>query len=350
MKQDTKPAPFNVGDHVRYVGKRRVLSAGQGNAPELTLVSGMEGVILISTGLLADQGAAASKPWHCRAQFHNGFQLDITPENGADFEMAGVADTVTLHYSEAGRGTSVVLLHGFPLSGAIWQAQQKQLAEQYRVIVPDLRGHGKSPAPPGAYDMSLLARDVLAMLDSLQIKKAVIMGHSMGGYVALAALRLAPERFLALGLIASQAGADSDEARQGRYRIAEKVAAAGSNAMAEAMLPKLFAPTLPAAAPIVEQVRQLILKTAPTGIIGALQGLAIRPDAHALLSNLTLPVLLLAGEQDQIIALEKPKALASSLKTMATLTTIANAGHMPMLEQPDATTAAMRQFLSKLGA
>src|SRR5476649_2052394 len=105
-------------------------------------------------------------------------------------------DTVTLNYAETGQGTPVVLLHGFPLSGAIWLEQQQRLSEHCRVITPDLRGHGRSPAPSGIYEMDLLARDVLAVLDSPFIKKAVIMGHSMGGYVALAAWKLAPERFL----------------------------------------------------------------------------------------------------------------------------------------------------------
>src|ERR1700686_5415953 len=103
-----------------------------------------------------------------------------------------VADTVTLTYSEAGQGTPVVLLHGFPLSGVIWHEQRQRLSARYRVITPDLRGHGQSPAPAGVYEMNLLARDVLALLDSLNIKKAVIMGHSMGGYFALAAWKLAP--------------------------------------------------------------------------------------------------------------------------------------------------------------
>src|ERR1700691_4593517 len=98
-----------------------------------------------------------------------------------------MADTVTLHYSEAGQGTPVVLLHGFPLSGAIWHEQQQQLSGRFRVIAPDLRGHGRSAAPAGVYDMDLLARDVLTLLDVLLIKKAIFIGHSMGGYVTLAA-------------------------------------------------------------------------------------------------------------------------------------------------------------------
>jgi len=89
MDQDTKPAPFHVGDHVRYVAaQRRALPAGQGNETELVLVPGMEGVTVLSTGALSHQGAAAPNPWHCRVQFQNGFQIDITPETRADFEVA----------------------------------------------------------------------------------------------------------------------------------------------------------------------------------------------------------------------------------------------------------------------
>ena len=90
MDQDTKPAPFNVGDHVRYIAaQRQALPGGEGNETERVLAPGMEGVIILSTGALSDQGEAAPNPWHCRVQFENGFQLDITPENRADFEMAG---------------------------------------------------------------------------------------------------------------------------------------------------------------------------------------------------------------------------------------------------------------------
>jgi 3-oxoadipate enol-lactonase len=255
-----------------------------------------------------------------------------------------VPDTVTLRYSEAGQGTPVVLLHGFPLSGACWQQQQRQLSDRYRVIAPDLRGHGRSPAPLGVYEMDLMARDVLALLDALLIEKAVIMGHSMGGYVSLAAWKLAPERFLALVLIASQAGADTEEGRQGRYKMAEKVAAEGSKVMADAMIPKLFAPELPAEAPIRTQVRLMILNTQPAGIIGTLKGMAVRSDSGPLLPDLNIPVLILTGDKDQIIPPAKAKTMASAIPT-ATLTVVENAGHMVMLEQPAATTTAIRSFL-----
>jgi hypothetical protein len=96
MDQDTKPAPFNLGDHVRYIAaQRRGLEAGQGNDTELVLVSGMTGVVLLSTGALAGQTTTSPKPWRCQVQFENGFQFDITPENCADFEVAGGAGAPT---------------------------------------------------------------------------------------------------------------------------------------------------------------------------------------------------------------------------------------------------------------
>lgn len=257
-----------------------------------------------------------------------------------------MANTVTLHYSEEGQGVPVVLLHGYPLSSAIWHEQQK-LSSHYHVITPDLRGHGQSPVPTGVYEMELEARDVLALLDSLSIDKAVIMGHSMGGYVALATWKIAPERFLGLGLINTQAGADSEEARQNRYKTADRVSEEGSKVVAEAMLPKMFAPTLPGDDSLIEQVRTLILATKPDGIIGTLKGMAVRPDSTATLPNITVPVLILTGDKDQLIPPQRSEAMAGAIPT-ATLATVENAGHLPMLEQPQATTMAIRNYLDEI--
>lgn len=111
MDQDTKPAPFNVGDHVRYVAaQRRALPAGQGNETELVLAPGMEGVILLSTGAHSDQGAAAPNPWRCQIQFQNGFQLEITPDNRADFEMAHASGSPT--FSQQPLATGVTIMSG----------------------------------------------------------------------------------------------------------------------------------------------------------------------------------------------------------------------------------------------
>jgi 3-oxoadipate enol-lactonase len=257
------------------------------------------------------------------------------------------ANTVILNYTEQGRGSPLVLLHGFPLSSAIWTQQQQSLGDHYRVITPDLRGHGKSPVPEGVYDMELLARDVLALLDSLEIEQATIMGHSMGGYVTLALWRIARKRFRAFGLISSQAGADSEEARQNRAAQAEKVYVNGSSAIADIMMPRMFSPTLEKDESMIEQTRLMMVNTRPAGIIGSLRGMALRPDSTSLLADIDVPALIMAGDKDQIIPLSKAEDVAASIPN-AILVTIENAGHMPMLEQPQATVHAIRNFLSDL--
>jgi len=255
-----------------------------------------------------------------------------------------MADAVKLHYSEAGQGTPVVFLHGFPLSSAIWQPQLK-LSDQYRVITPDLRGHGRSPAPEGIYEMDLLARDVLWLLDALRIQTAIIMGHSMGGYVTLALWKLAPERFLGMGLIASQAGADTQEARQKRFALAEKVSAEGAKAVVDAMLGRLFAPDIETDDPAIESVREVMLASPTSGIVGSLEGMAARRDSVATLPEINVPALILTGDKDQIIPLTKADEMLAGLPN-ATLAIVEDAGHMPMLERPDATTAAIRRYLA----
>ncbi len=257
-----------------------------------------------------------------------------------------MANTVSLHYTEQGQGTPVVFLHGYPFSSAIWHEQQR-LSDHYRVITPDLRGHGQSPTPLGVYQMDLMARDVFALLDSLTITQAIIMGHSMGGYVTLAGWQIAPERFLAMGLIATQASADSEETRQNRYKTADRVAVEGSRLVAETMLPRLFAPSLDPEDPAIDLVRNLILSTKPDGIIGALRGMAVRPDSTPLLSTVKVPTLVVCGDKDQIIPLSKGEAMAAALPS-ATLVTVEDAGHMLMLEQPQAATLAIRNFLSEV--
>ncbi|MBS0267157.1 MAG: alpha/beta fold hydrolase [Planctomycetes bacterium] len=256
-------------------------------------------------------------------------------------------ETVKLNYHASGHGLPVVLLHGFPLNHTIWRAVESDLSDTFQIIAPDLRGHGSSPAPAGIYEMSLLAADVLGLLDDIGIRQAAILGHSLGGYVALAAWRIAPERILGFGLVASHALADTEEGRQGRRRMADQVAAEGPQVAATAMLPKVFSPDLPLTSPIVDQVRTMILSTSATGIIGTQLGMAARPDSTELLASIHVPALVLAGEKDQIVPLARAQTTASTLPR-GTLSVINNVGHMPMLESPGDTTAALRCFLNQL--
>ena len=121
---------------------------------------------------------------------------------------------VDLFYKEYGQGTPVIFLHGFPFDHSIWEPLVPLLSKDARMILPDLRGFGRSPVTEDIYSMRLLAEDVLHLMDHLKIEKAVLVGHSMGGYVSLAFAHAYPGRLLGLGLVATQAAADGPERRQ----------------------------------------------------------------------------------------------------------------------------------------
>jgi pimeloyl-ACP methyl ester carboxylesterase len=252
---------------------------------------------------------------------------------------------ILLNYSEQGQGLPLVLLHGFPFNSGLWRYQARYLSDVCRVILPDLRGFGQSDVTEGIYEMSVLAQDVLHLLDRLNIQKAVIMGHSMGGYVALALWRLAPQRFSALGLIASHVWADSEAQLQAREQLIGQVLDRGAAAVAEAMLPRLFAPNPNADEPVHEQARAMMLEARPTSLVNALRGMMHRPDSSDLLPQINVPTLILCGDCDPIVPPERAEQMARHLPN-ATLVVIENAAHMPMLEQPQATAVALRTFLS----
>src|SRR5437867_96982 len=115
-----------------------------------------------------------------------------------EYTLKARIDDLDLEYIDKGSGLPVVFIHGFPYNKSMWSSQIDALSERYRVIAPDLRGHGESAAPVGPYLMEVLAYDIKRLLDHLNIENAVICGFSMGGYVTFAFYRLYPDRVLAL--------------------------------------------------------------------------------------------------------------------------------------------------------
>ncbi len=251
-------------------------------------------------------------------------------------------EKVSLYFEEHGHGTPVVLIHGFPLDHTIWNPLVPLLEGKARLILPDLRGYGKSPVTRGTYDMGLLADDIKEMLDGLNIRQAVLVGHSMGGYVSLAFARCYPERLLGLALVASQAAADTPERRQGRLQTAGEVERRGVKSLAKTMPEKLT--THP---DLVEPLRQLILQANPAGVAGALKGMADREDMTRRLSEINVPTLIIAGAQDSLIPLEKSREM-ERLLPRGWLVEIPNAGHMPMMEAPEMVAEALFRLLEKI--
>lgn len=256
-----------------------------------------------------------------------------------------------MHVQEFGAGKPVILLHGFPLSGQIWSQVAQILAGRYRVIVPDLPGHGATPVlrgPDGA-TMELMAGEVLHLLGRLNLEQAAVAGHSMGGYTALALARIAPHRLAGLGLVATQARDDTPEARQGRHALAEKVAREGSAAAAAGMAPKLFGEAVTQGSPLYQETEALMRSTSAEGVQAALLGLAARADARAWLDSIAVPTVVVAGQQDRIVPGDRAEEMAAAIAG-SSLTVIEGAGHMPMLERPSETADALRTWLARVYA
>jgi pimeloyl-ACP methyl ester carboxylesterase len=255
-----------------------------------------------------------------------------------------------LAYDDYGPGPVVVLLHGFPLSRKIWSAQETSVGSIYRVIAPDLRGHGESAAPEGVYTMDAMAGDVIELLDALQIKEPVVLGGlSMGGYVAFALMARYPQRFRALMLIDTRAAADTPEAARNRQELAQTVESTGNTSpVVLGMLPKLFSEeTRQHRADLIPPVRATMERVSPRAIAGALRGMAQRPDRLAGLASIAVPTLVMVGAHDAITPVEESKRMAEALPN-AELVIVPNAGHLAPLENAEAANAAILTFLDRL--
>lgn len=245
---------------------------------------------------------------------------------------------VELYYEEHGHGMPVVFLHGFPFDHSIWEPLVPLLQEETRMILPDLRGFGKSPVTDNVYSMRLLAEDIARLLDDLKIDKAVLVGHSMGGYVTLAFAQAYPNRLLGLGLIATHAAADAPERRQARYKTAESVTHKGARVVSSDLVN-----TLTPRQELLQPIRDLILQAHPKGIIGSLKGMAERSDMTGELSEIAVPAVVMLGTSDQLLHKEQVQMMAQMLPK-GWLVEIPNTGHMLMMEEPQAVAGPLRQL------
>lgn len=257
---------------------------------------------------------------------------------------------IELAYDVSGAGMPVVLLHGFPFNRTLWREQVEALGEHCRIVTPDLRGHGETRSTPDAATMEEMAADVAALLDELGIRRAVLGGLSMGGYVALAFSRLFPERTRALLLADTRPQADTGEARAAREETALRALAEGMHTIADAMLPKLLAPSTRSERPeIVARVREMILNTDPQGAASALRGMAVRLDQTKFLREINCPTLVVVGGLDQITPPADAELMHREIRG-SRLEIIAEAGHVSNLERPAEFNRALAEFLRELEA
>jgi pimeloyl-ACP methyl ester carboxylesterase len=252
-------------------------------------------------------------------------------------------------FEDNGNGIPLLLIHGYPLNRILWAPQLHGLADVARVLAPDLRGHGDSQVMPGVYWMELLAGDLNAFLDALEITDPVVIcGLSMGGYIALAFHRKYASRMAGLILTATRAGADSPEGKAGRDQAAQTAQEKGLSAIADAMLPKMLSPKTYEQRPeLVNRVRTIMEDNSLEAILGDLEGMKERPDSTPALQEIHLPTLILHGADDQIIPVKEAEAMRDAIPN-ARLQLIPDAGHLLNLEQPDLFNQAVRSFLQSI--
>ena len=252
-----------------------------------------------------------------------------------------------VRYLEAGAGWPVLLIHAFPLNADMWRPQLERVPEGWRFIGPDLRGFGTAQtAPDPAPSMDAFASDIAAFLDALEIDRAVIGGLSMGGYVTFALLRKFPERFDAVVLANTRAAADSAEGVAGRQRMSELVRAAGPRAVADQMIPKLLGQTSARERPhLAERVRAIIESNTAEGLDAAIHAMMRRPDSSPMPPPISVPALVIAGEEDAVIPVADAEALDRDIPR-SRLVVLAGAGHLSNLEVPEDFSLALADFLA----
>jgi len=228
-------------------------------------------------------------------------------------------------------GPALLLLHGFPLDNRIWEPVVSALPSGVQILLPDLPGMGKSPLPPEIRTIDDYARELLSLMEERKIAAFTVAGHSMGGYIALAMQRQAPERIRGIALVSSRSLPDSEEGRKAREATALRAEKEGPGFLAASMPEKAVGAAPPPG--VLETLRTIIGSAQAAGVAAASRAMASRPDATPQLARIARPALVLAGRQDKIVPPAESEAMAKAIPG-AKLVWCESSGHVPMLEEP----------------
>lgn len=248
-------------------------------------------------------------------------------------------------YEVLGDGRPVVLLHPFPAHHAFWLPAAQSLMSRYRVILPDLRGHGESEIGEGPATMEKHASDLVRVLDDAGVGRAIFCGVSIGGYLLFEFWRRYPGRIAALVLSCTRAQADTEEARNTRLKNAELVLERGTEWFGDLMAPKLLGKSTQEARPdLVADARRMMLQMSPQDIAQVQQGMAARSDSVATLKTINVPTLVMMGEEDTLIPSSDGELMRRHIAG-SRLAVIPKAGHFAAWEQSEETGKLVRQFV-----
>lgn len=261
--------------------------------------------------------------------------------------MQVTVDGHEFYYESHGTGAPILFVHGFPLSGVMWRETIRALSPNWRCIVPDLRGHGRTQ-PTTEMSIARYADDLAGLLTAIgETRPVVLVGLSMGGIIALEFFRRYRPRLRALVLADARANAEPPEGLPKREATARTALEQGSRAVADLMIGSILAPG--AAPALRDEWHAIMSSTPPAGVAAAARALAGRADSWATLPQIDVPTLVVSGESDALTPPDSMREIHARISG-ATFVSIANAGHLPPVEQPEAFNATLRSFLASLPA
>jgi len=257
----------------------------------------------------------------------------------------------TVSYNDVGEGSIPVLfLHGFPFDKSMWKGQLDSLKTSNRLIACDIRGFGKSIDEKTPLSIDLFSEDLIAFLDKLTIKKVIVCGLSMGGFISLNAIKRFPERFEALILCDTQCIADTAEVKENRHKAIEQINLDGTTEFNEKFIKNVFHPdSLTNKAELVENLRSVVFANSKEIITAGLIALAERSETCSSLNSIHIPTLIICGREDAVTPLAQSEFMHEHIEG-SSLKIIDNAGHVSNLEQPEAFNKCLHDFLNSLNS
>ena len=267
-----------------------------------------------------------------------------TPTQGYDLTIN--VNDFNLSYDDVGEGSiPIVFLHGFPFDKTMWQEQLDYLKATNRVIACDIRGFGKSTDEESPLSMDLFANDLILFIDKLGFEKVIICGLSMGGFIALNAIKRFPSRFEALILCDTQCIADSHDVKAKRYKTIQDIKEYGVSNFNEGFIKNVFHEDSITNKPeLVEQLRSVVFSNSQHIITQGLVALAERSETCSFLDKIAIPTLIICGREDAVTPLDESKFMNKNIKG-SVLHVINNAGHVSNLEEPAKFNKLLRDFL-----
>jgi 3-oxoadipate enol-lactonase len=251
-------------------------------------------------------------------------------------------------YDLSGDGPAVILIHPFPANHELWLPLAPLLSSRYRLIMPDLRGHGESGLGQGPAVMEKHATDIARLMTALRVDRAPLVGVSIGGYVLFEFWRRFRERVTALVLANTKAQKDSPEARATRLESARDVVERGTEPFFETMLEKLLGATTRRSRPdLVEGALRMMRKMAPEDVAGVQRGMAERPDSFATLKTINVTTLILTGDEDTTTGVPEAELMSGNIPN-SEMKVIRKAGHYSPWEQPQEVGRLLRSFLDRV--